>query len=194
MDCGVFGEGNMRMTRDLIIKIGHSSFLLLEMKKWRIDMIDKLKVMNFLQDFGCARLEHLKIIFEDKNNSFKSILDKKMVSQKGDVFVHNTRVIDNSMLIALDALCKFKGRYSNFYIGYGPVLISFITKDNLKYHIIVADEDNKKGIVKIVNDYPMSLPKADRLILIFPNRSELENIECDIPFLYAIYPGMQIIN
>lgn len=77
MDCGVFGEGNMRMTRDLIIKIGHSSFLLLEMKKWRIDMIDKLKVMNFLQDFGCARLEHLKIIFEDKNNSFKSILDKK---------------------------------------------------------------------------------------------------------------------
>ena len=45
------------------------------------------------------------------------------------------------------------------------------------YHIIVADEENKKGIVKLVNSYPLSLPKADRLILAFPDGGELENIE-----------------
>ena len=36
-------------------------------------MVDKLKVINFLQDFGCAKLAHLQILFEDENNNFKDI-------------------------------------------------------------------------------------------------------------------------
>lgn len=157
-------------------------------------MVDKAKVMNFLQDFGCSRLNQLQILFNDKNNNFKNVLDGNMISKKGDIFVHNTKRINDKMLIALDILCKYKPRLSNYYLGYDPVIISFLSKDNLLYHIIVADEGNKRGIVKLVNSYPLSLTKADRLILAFPDGEELENIDCEIPFLYSTYPGLEILN
>ena len=65
-------------------------------------MIDKIKVINFLQDFGCARLEHLQILYNDKTDNFKSVLSSNMVSKKGDIFVHNTRRVDEKMLVALE--------------------------------------------------------------------------------------------
>lgn len=157
-------------------------------------MVDKAKVINFLQDFGCSRLNQLQILFNDKNNNFKNVLDSNMVSKKGNIFVHNTKRINDKMLIALDILCKYKPRLANYYLGYDPVIISFLSKDNLLYHIIVADEGNKRGIVKLVNSYPLSLPKADRLILAFPDGGELENIDCEIPFLYSTYPGLEVLN
>ena len=79
-------------------------------------------------------------------------------------------------------------------MGYDPVILTFVTKEGLKYHIIIANEENQKGIVKIVNSYPLSLPKADRLILAFSDGGELENIECPIPFLYTTYPELEVIN
>ena len=157
-------------------------------------MVDKTKLLNFIQDFGCAKIEHLQILFNDKNNNFKNILESNMVSKKGDIFVHNTKKIDNKILIALDILCKYKTKLSQYYLGYDPIIITFLTKDNTMYHIIVADENNKKGIVKLVNAYPLSLPKADRLILAFPDGGELENVECEIPFLYSTYPDLVVIN
>lgn len=108
-------------------------------------MVDKEKVLNFLQDFGCCKLEHLQILFYDKNNNFKGILDRNMVSKKDNIFVHNTKRIDDKILIALDILCKYKPRLSKYYLGYEPVIITFLTKDNTMYHIIVADEENKNG-------------------------------------------------
>ena len=159
-------------------------------------MIDKLKVINFLQDFGCAKLEHLQILFNSKNDNFKNILDGNVISKKGDVFVHNTRRIDVDILVALDILCKYKQRnsLSSFHYGYEPITISFLAKDNLLYHIIVANEENKKGIVKKINTYPLSMPKADRLILAFPTKEEFKNIDSSIPFLYCTYPGYEIVN
>lgn len=159
-------------------------------------MVDNLKVMNFLQDFGCARLEHLQILFEDRKNNFKSILHSNMISKKHDVFVHNTRRINNKMIIALDILCKYKvkNRLNKYSLGYDPIVISFISNEHLQYHIIVADKEDEKGIVKKINSYPLSLPKADKLILAFPDREELENIDCQIPFLYTSYPNLKVIN
>lgn len=157
-------------------------------------MVDRLKVINFLQDFGCAKLSHLQKLFGDENDNFKNILNSNMVSKKGDIFVHNTKKINDNMLVALDILCKYKKRLIRFYQGYDPVYITFLTNENLLYHIIVASEDNKKGIVKIINAYPLSLPKADRLILAFPNKEELENIDCEIPFLYTTYPELEVLN
>ncbi len=154
----------------------------------------KLKVLNFLQDFGCAKLEHLQVLFNDKNNNFKHVLVNNMVSKKGDIFIHNTKKIDEKMLVALDILCKYKNRLFKYYLGYKPIFISFLTKEHLLYHIIVADEENKNGIIKLVNSYPMSLPKADKLILAFNDDSELENIQCNIPFLYTTYPNLEVIN
>lgn len=157
-------------------------------------MIDKLKVINFLQDFGCAKLNQLQILYNDENNNFNNVLNGNIVSKKGDIFVHNTKKINDKMLIALDILCKYKNRFVKFYQGYETVFITFLTKDNLMYHIIVADEENQKGVVKLINSYPLSLPKADRLILAFPNGEQLENIECEIPFLYSTYPGLEVLN
>lgn len=156
-------------------------------------MVDKIKVMNFLQDFGCARLEQLQILYDDKNENFKNILSGNMVSKKGDIFVHNTKKINEKMLIALEILCKFKKRLSKYYVGYDPIFITFITKDNLVYHIIVADENNKKGVVAQIN-CSMFLSQADRLILAFPDKEELENINSEIPFLYTTYPDFEVIN
>lgn len=68
-----------------------------------------------------------------------------------------------------------------------------MTKDNLLYHIIVADEGNKKGIIKLVNS-PLSLPKSDRLILAFPDREDVEKITCETPFLYCTYPDLDVVN
>lgn len=159
-------------------------------------MIDNLKIENFLQDFGCARLEHLQILYGEKNNNFKNILRSNNVRKKENVFVHNTRTINNKMLVALDILCEYKKRkrLNRYYLGYDPVIISFLSNDNLLYHIIVATTEQKKGIVKKVNSYPLSIPKADKLILAFPDVSELENIECNIPFLYCTYPELEIQN
>lgn len=159
-------------------------------------MIDNLKIENFLQDFGCARLEHLQILYGEKNNNFKYILRSNNVRKKENIFVHNTRTIDNKMLIALDILCKYKKRkrLDRYYLGYDPVIISFLSNEHLLYHIIVATNEQKKGIVKKVNSYPLSIPKADKLILAFPDVSELENIECKIPFLYCTYPSLEIQN
>ena len=100
-----------------------------------------------------------------------------VVSKKNEIFVHNTRRIDENMLVALDILCKYKLRnsLSNYQYGLDPVAISFLTKDNLVYHIIVANEENKRGIVKKINSYPLSIPKADKFILAFPDREEIKN-------------------
>ena len=131
-------------------------------------------------------MDQLQTLYRDKNNNFKNILSGNIVSKKGDVFVHNTQRVDDNMLIALDILCKYKNRFVKFYKGYEPVYITFLTDENLLYHIIVATEENKKGIVKLVNSYPLSLPKADR--------GELQNIDCQIPFLYVLRPSLEIVN
>ncbi len=68
-------------------------------------MVNKQKVINFLQDFGCARLNQLQKLYNAPEDNFKNILSGNMVSKKDDIFVHNTKDIDNNMLIALDILC-----------------------------------------------------------------------------------------
>ena len=50
-------------------------------------MIDNLKIINFLQDFGCTKLEHLQILFDNTDNNFKSILKSNVITKKGDIFV-----------------------------------------------------------------------------------------------------------
>lgn len=157
-------------------------------------MIDNIKIINFIQDFGCIRLDQLQKLLSEKNNNFNNLLNNRLVSKKGNIFVHNTSKIDNDMLVALDILCKYKGRYKQFHTNYEPIKITFLSKDNLLYHIIVANEENKKAVIKFVNSYPLSMNKADKLILAFPNKEDVSEIDCDIPFLYCVYPELTIIN
>ena len=157
-------------------------------------IIEDIKIINFLQDFGSAKERQLQCLFNKYNDNFKRLLSYNMISKKGEIFIHNTKKIDDNMLIALDILCEYKGRFVKFYRGNFPVYITFLTKENLLYHIIVADDGNKKGIIKLVNSYPLTLPKADRLILAFPTREEVDEIQCEIPFLYCTYPNLEVIN
>lgn len=156
--------------------------------------IDNLKIINFLQDFGCARINQLQVLFNEYHNNFKNVLSSNMATKKGDIYVHRTQSINDNMLVALDILCKYKGRFKTFYRGYFPIFITFLTKDNLLYHIIIADKDNEKGIIKILNCSPPLLPNADRLILAFPDAEQLEKINCELPYLYCTYPNLDIIN
>ena len=157
-------------------------------------MVDKLKVINFLQDFGCARQEQLQILFDDPENNFKNILSGNMVSKKDDIFVHNTKSIDENMLIALDVLCKFKKRLQRYYTGYHPVKITFLTDDNTLYYIIVGDEANRKGIIKLLNTNPSPFKKANKIVLAFPNETDLNDIDSSVQIIYCTYPGLELIN
>ena len=78
--------------------------------------------------------------------------------------------------------------------GYYPIYISFLSIKQDLYHIIVVDEGSRKEIIKLVNSCPLSIPRADKLILAFPNKEDLLNINCNIPFLYTTYPDLQVIN
>lgn len=156
-------------------------------------MIDKLKVINFLQDFACAKLEHLQTLFNARNDNFKNILTNNIVSKKNDIFVYNNARINEKMLVALDILCKYQGRYVNYHTNYAPICITFLSKENNLYHIIVADKTNERGIVRQVNN-PSTLPYADKYILAFPDETQLYNINTTHSFLYCIYPGLEIIK
>ncbi len=38
-------------------------------------MVHKLKIINFLQDFGCTKLKQLQILYGDKDNNFNKEYD-----------------------------------------------------------------------------------------------------------------------
>lgn len=157
-------------------------------------MVDYLKAMNFVQDFGCARLEHLQILYDAKDNNFKNLLEGNMISQKGNIFVHNTRIINEDMLKAISLLCKFKNRLKEYQIAKYPALISFLTTENLTYYIIVANEENREGIIKSINSETNTLENADKLLLIFPDGSDLNNITCKKEIGYTTYPDLKWLN
>ena len=157
-------------------------------------MDDKLKVINFLQDFGCATLKQLQILFNKPNDNFKNILSNNVISKKGDIFVHNTATIDIKMIYTIDILCKYKNRFKYFHKGFDTVYITFLSKENLLYNIIVTDKASEKGILKLLKINSPSIPEADRLILLFQDDSCLNNIICNTQFAYCVYPDMKILN
>ena len=50
---------------------------------------ERIKVINFLQDFGCATLKQLQTLYNKPNDNFKDILTGNFVRKKGDIFIHN---------------------------------------------------------------------------------------------------------
>jgi len=50
---------------------------------------EKIKVISFLQNFGCATLKQLQVLYNKPNNNFKGILTSNLVSKKDDIFIHN---------------------------------------------------------------------------------------------------------
>lgn len=150
-------------------------------------------IINFIQDFKCCKLEHLQILFDRKNDNFKNIANKNLINIKNDIFIWNNSTIDIHMISALDVLCKYKKRYKNFFLGEYPNYISFLSKDNLLYKIIVADKENEQGIVKLINN-SSPIIEADKLILLFKDDMCYKDINTHIPYMFCTFPKITIIK
>ena len=50
-------------------------------------MNDELKIINFIQDFGCATLKQLQILFNRPHDNFKNILSSNIISQKEVIYL-----------------------------------------------------------------------------------------------------------
>ena len=144
---------------------------------------------NIKPDYSNIKFEAL----EDKGMSIRGEI-KDPWAKKGDIFVYNTARIDMKTIYALDILCKYKNRYRYFHRGFDPVYITFLSKENLLYNIIVTDKSNENGILKLLKINSPAIPEADRLILLFKDDSCLNNIVCNTQFAYCVYPEMKILN
>ena len=155
---------------------------------------EKIKIINFIQDFGCCTLKQLQILFDMPNNNFKDILQSNFVSKKGEIIVYNRATIDMKMIYALDVLCRYKKRLKHYHKGYDPTYITFLTHDNMLYNIIVTDKTNELGVLKLLRIESSIIPEADRLILLFQDEICFNEVQCSTPFVYCIYPELKIIQ
>lgn len=155
---------------------------------------ERIKVINFLQDFGCATLKQLQILYDRPNDNFKDILTGNFVSKKGEIFIHNNEELNMKMINALNVLCRYKGRFKQFHKGYDPVYITFLTKENILYNVIVTDKNNEQGVLKLLKVNSPIIPEADKFIMLFEDDSCFDNIECKTPYAYCVYPELKVIN
>lgn len=155
---------------------------------------EKIKILNFLQDFGCLRLNQLQILFNKPNDNFKNILTKNFVYKKGDIFIHNNREMNSKMIVALGVLCKYKKRLKCYWKRYEPVYITFLTKEDITYNIIVSDKENEKGLIKLLKTKSPIISEADKFILLFQDNNCFKEVECSIPYIYCTYPDLKIIH
>ena len=110
-------------------------------------------------------MKQLQILFNKPNDNFKNILSNNVISRKGDILVHNTATIDMKMIYAIDILCKYKNRFKYFHKVFDPLYITFLSKENLLYNIIVTDKASEKGILKLLKINSPSISEADMKIL-----------------------------
>ena len=155
---------------------------------------ERIKVINFLQDFGCATLKQLQVLYNKPNDNFKDILTGDFVSKKGDIFIHNNAELNMKTINALNVLCRYKGRFKQFHKGHDPVYITFLTKDNILYNVIVTDKSSEQGVLKLLKVNSPIIPEADKFILLFQDDSCFDTLECNTPFAYCVYPELKVIN
>lgn len=155
---------------------------------------EKRKIINFVQDFGCCTLKQLQILYNKPNDNFKDILQGNFVNRKGDIFVYHKATIDMKMIYALDVLCRYKKRLKEYYKRYDPVYITFLTKDNILYNIIVTNKSDEQGVLKLLKNNAPTIPEADKFILLFEDETCFNDIICSTPFAYCVYPSLKIIQ
>lgn len=163
-------------------------------------MIDdkQLEIINFLQDYGCAKIRQLQIIFDAPNDNFNKLLRTRFISRKEDIFVHNNSKIDEDIIAALEIFCIYKNE--NRVTGIDalrnpmyPVTLSFFDRDSNRYDVIVANKTNENGIVKKINSLSF-IPKADKYIFMFKDDMQITNIKFEKPYIYCTYPEINILK
>lgn len=152
------------------------------------------KIINFIEDFGCISEEQLKTLFDCTKSEIKNVLHSHFINKKGNIFVHKQKSIDKKILAAIDVLCEYKGRFKQFYKNFEPIYITFLSKSNELYNIIVSEKADEKGIIKMIRNKPSGSWNCDKLILLFEDTEMIDKIDTDIPYLYCIYPHIQVID
>lgn len=152
------------------------------------------KIINFIEDFGCITEKQLKILFECDKSIIKNILHTHFINHKGDVFVHKQKNIDKKVIAAIDVLCEYKGRFKQFYKNFEPIYLTFLSKDNEIYNVIVSEKADEKGIVKMLKNKPVGKWNADKLILLFEDTEIINQIETNIPYLCCTYSPVEVVE
>lgn len=152
------------------------------------------KIINFIEDFGCISEEQLKTLFDCTKSEIKNVLHSHFINKKGNIFVHKQKSIDKKILAAIDVLCEYKGRFKQFYKNFEPIYITFLSKSNELYNIIVSEKADEKGIIKMIKNKPSGSWNCDKLILLFEDAEMIDKIDTDIPYLYCTYPHIRIID
>ena len=152
------------------------------------------KIIKFIEDFGCCKEEQLEVLFNCDKSMLKNILHNHYINRKAGVIVHKQRNIDKKIIAAIDILCEYKGRYKYFYKNFEPVYLSFLSKDNILYNIIVSEKADEKGIVKLLKNKPKENWNCDKMILLFEDTEMIDKIDTEIPYLYCTYPEIKIIE
>lgn len=141
-----------------------------------------------------STLKQLQVLYNKPNDNFKDILTGNFVSKKGDIFIHNNAELNMKTINVLNVLCRYKGRFKQFHKGYDPVYITFLTKDNVLYNVIVTDKNSEQGVLKLLKVNSPIIPEADKFILLFQDDLCFDNIECKTPFAYCVYPELTEIS
>ena len=158
------------------------------------DYQDKeIKILNFIQEFGCAYQEQIEKIFDCNKSMLKNILHSNLVNKKGNIFVHKQKNIDEKILASIDVLCKYKNRFKSFYKNFYPITITFLSTDNLVYYIIATDKEDEKGVVKLIKNKPLNW-SCDKIILLLKDREIIDKIKSDIPILCCTYLPVEVVE
>lgn len=153
---------------------------------------DEIKIINFIEDFGCCKISHLETLFKINKITLKNILREHYINKKNDIIVFKNREVDKKMLAALDVLCKYKGRYKYFKRNFEPIYITFLSNKNEVYDIIVSEKKDEDGIIKMLNK--TTKWNADKMILLFEDEKSKCKIKIIKPYIYCIYPEIKIVN
>ena len=79
---------------------------------------------------------------------------------------------------ALNVLCRYKGRFKQFHKGYDPVYITFLTKENILYNVIVTDKNNEQGVLKLLIVISPIFPDIPDTVLTYVHQSTVLTIHC----------------
>ena len=152
----------------------------------------EIKIINFIEDFGCVRISQLEKLFNIDKRTLKSILKYHFINKKDDIIVFKNKTINKKMIAALEVLCKYKGRYKYFKRNFEPVYISFLSNKDEVYDIIVSEKKDEEGIIKMLNKNQNL--NADKLILLFEDELSIKKINIRKSYVYCIYPDIRIVN
>ena len=152
----------------------------------------EIKIINFIEDFGCVKVSQLETLFDLDRITLKNILKYHFINKKGDNIIFKNRTIDKKMLAALDVLCRYKGRYKYFKRDFEPIYISFLSNTNEVYSIIVSEKKDEEGIIKMLNKSPDL--NADKIIILFEDDLSIDRLIKKNKYLYCLYPDIKIIK